>query len=108
MLSDHKKTICKEVLNNIKSCLEVCSNNRNTYNLKEYQYSVSDQKSQQLNQMVFDNSISLLECENIHIFNKSLNVVNINIIIKNPIIDFQHQYYIDYNVSKRVVIIDRE
>jgi len=108
MLSDQKKTICKEVLNNIKSCLEMCRNNRKTYNLKDYQYQVSDQKSQQLNQMILDNSISLLECENIHIFKKSLNDVNIQIIIKNPIVDFQHQYYIDYNVSKRVVIIDRE
>ena len=107
MLSDQKKTICKEVLNNIKSCLEICSNNRKTYNLKEYQQQ-SQFHSNIKDHMILDNSVSLLECENIHIFKKSLNDVNIKIIIKNPIIDFQNEYFIDYNVSKRIVIIDRE
>ena len=89
-----QKTICNEILNDIQLCLHKCKNNKKTFNLIHYNKFINK-------------SISLLECDNINDYNKSLNVINIKLIIKTPIIKLNNNYYIDYNTLNREIIIDK-
>lgn len=89
-----QKEVCKEILNNIKSCLQLCSNNKQKFNFNEHKY--------------LNKSITFLECENIYKFKESLDVVKINMLIKTPSIDINNNYYVEYNVSNKLVVIDKE
>jgi hypothetical protein len=86
--------ICEKILQDIKSCLQLCKNNKRACDFKN------------LNEIEkHDPLFYLLECENIQTFKHSLNDVNIKMIIKDPLIITKKGYCIDYNCSGRELII---
>jgi hypothetical protein len=95
-MSQNNSSICEKVLKDIQYCLLLCMNNKRVCDFKNH------------NEIVKQSHIlSLLECENIKKFRNSLTDVNIQMIIKDPHIEIKKGYCIDYNASKRILIIGK-
>jgi len=92
--NNDNRIICDKILQDIKSCLQLCKNNKRACDFKNH-------KEIEKNDPLF----YLLECENIHQFKHSLNDVNIKMIIKDPLIITKKGYCIDYKCSSRELII---
>jgi hypothetical protein len=95
-MSQNNSSICETVLKDIQSCLLLCTNNKKSCDFNNHTGIVKK-----------SHILSLLECENIQKFGNSLNDVNIKMIIKDPYIEIKKGYCIDYNTSKRILIIGK-
>ena len=85
--------ICEKILQDIKSCLHLCTNNKKSYDFKNH-------KEIEKHDPLF----YLLECENIHQFKNSLIDVNIKMIIKDPVVIIKKGYCVDFNATNRELI----
>ena len=85
--------ICQKILQDIKSCLHLCKNNKKAFDFKNHKEI-----------MYHDPLFYLLECENLQKFKNSLNDINIKMIIKDPVIIIKKGYCVDYNSNNRELI----
>jgi len=92
MEQPNNNNICENILQDIKSCLQLCKNNKRACEIK-----IKNEKQEPL--------FYLMDCENIQAFKHSLNDVNIKMIIKDPLVITKKGYCIDYNCSNRELII---
>jgi len=95
-MSQNNNSMCEKVLKDIQYCLLLCTNNKRVCDFKNHNEIVNH-----------SHILSLLECENIQKFKNSLGDVNIQMIIKDPHIEIKKGYCIDYNASKRILVIGK-
>jgi len=91
-------SMCNDLLENIKQSLNYCCNNKQTYNVIY--------PNENANKTV--PFIVPTKCSNIIQFQKQqLADTKTNIIYKIPMINIYKSYSIEYDVSKRLIIIDQ-
>lgn len=89
---------CEEMLDNIKKSLNYCINNKQTYQFKV---------ENNININSLPPFFLASKCPNIIYFHKYLVETNTKIIYNTPKIDIKQCYSIEYDVSKRQIIIDQ-
>jgi len=82
--------ICSDLLDNMKYCLHKCRDNKKIYSI---------------NKEIMED-IEIKKCDNINKFKRELEMVNIKIDLKKPVLNTNKQYSLEYLVNKRVLTLD--
>jgi hypothetical protein len=82
--------ICSDLLDNMKYCLHKCRDNKKIYSI---------------NKEIMED-IEIKKCENINKFKRELEMVNIKIDLKKPVLNNNKQYSLEYLVNKRILTLD--
>jgi hypothetical protein len=86
----HDDNFCNEVLENMKTCLHKCRDNKTVFNVNPH---------------IFD-TINIDNCEQIQKFKNELQTTKTIVEIKNPLLTPRSRYSIEYVVNKRLLVVD--